>query len=124
MTARPNNYKGAGGLLVDLMGAQIRDDIQTLQGEVLTRPALLATDGTNLTYACDVRIQGMDLPLQNVRIAAGNRELIYADVQSAVTLTRTPEGRLCQAETRDPSARAGPSGHLRGRAGAADWLLR
>jgi hypothetical protein len=79
-------------ILTYLTSAKIRDDQRTLEGEVLTRPALLATDGASLTWACDVKISGYDDPLRNVPIAVNNRDLIYADTGQAVTLSRNPGG--------------------------------
>lgn len=97
-----------------LTTAAIRDGIQTLEGEVLTRPALLKTDRVSLTYACDVRIstdnpqgehwsEGADpvldpryseRVLRTVPIASANKDLIYADVGAAVTLARSATGRF------------------------------
>lgn len=81
-------------ILTYLAQADIRDSIQTLEGEILTRPALLKTDGTNVTWACDVRISGYDDPLRIVPIAMNNRDVIYADVGMAVTLARSTSGRF------------------------------
>ncbi len=47
-------------VLTYLTEASIRDNIQTMEGEVLTRPALLKTDGTALTWAADVKISTTD----------------------------------------------------------------
>ncbi len=79
-------------LLTYLTQAEIRDAQAELDGKVLTRPALLVTDGGAEVYACDVDI-GEDEPLRNVPIAAGNRALVYADVGAAVRLRRSESGR-------------------------------
>lgn len=79
-------------VLTYLTQAAIRDSIQSLEGEMLTRPALIRADGPNITYAADVKIGGYDDPLRNVPVAMGNRDLIYADVGQAVTLTRSTCG--------------------------------
>lgn len=80
-------------ILTYLTSAKIRDDVRTIEGEVLTRPALLATDGASLTFAADVKIAGYDDPLRSVPIAMGNRDLVYADAGQPVTLSRNPGGQ-------------------------------
>lgn len=79
-------------LLTYLTQTSIRDASSELDGKVLTRPALLVTDGTNLVYAVDVDI-GMSGPLKNVPIARGNRDLLYAEVGSAARLRRSTSGQ-------------------------------
>lgn len=93
-----------------LTEAVVRDGRSELDGKVLTRPALLVTDGVSVIYAVDVDIgivdttgydQALDLEnatrlgsiLRNVPIARGNDALIYADVGAAVRLRRTASGR-------------------------------
>jgi hypothetical protein len=93
-----------------LTNAIITDKRHELDGKVLSRPALLVTDGKSIVYACDVDIgindttgydQTLDLTnanivgsiLHNVPIAPGNDALIYADVGSAVRLRRSDSGR-------------------------------
>lgn len=93
-----------------LTQAIITDKRAELDGKVLTRPALLVTDGLAQIYAVDVDIgisdttgydQALDLTnanivgsvLRNVPIAPGNDALIYADVGSAVRLRRSASGR-------------------------------
>lgn len=80
-------------VIVNIASAEVRDAAPTLEGEVLTRPALLKTDGENLTYACDVKIGGYDDPLRSVPIANGARDLCYAEAGAAVTLTRSRGGK-------------------------------
>lgn len=73
-----------------------------LTGTTLTTPSLIYTDGVSLTYAVDVDIGREaiinengdlgNLPLYNVPIASGNRELIYAEVGTAVTVKRNAKG--------------------------------
>lgn len=93
-----------------LTNAIITDKRLELDGKVLTRPALLVTDGAAVIYAVDVDIgindttgydQTLDLTnanivgsvLHNVPIAPGNDALIYADVGAAVRLRRSASGR-------------------------------
>lgn len=100
-------------ILSNLTDAQIRDARKELDGKVLSRPQLLVTDGISMMYACDVDIgitsiagydQSPDLipivngfaigsVLHNVPIAKGNRDVVYAEVGSAVRLRRTASGR-------------------------------
>lgn len=110
-------------VLTDLASAAVKRGVKTLYGTVYSRPALLVTDGINLTYACDVEIGALDptgridqykrsltgLPgqgswnldssltintiLHNVLIARGNRDLIYADIGNPVTLSRNASGQ-------------------------------
>jgi hypothetical protein len=79
-------------LLTYLTQADIRDAAVELDGKVLTRPALLVTDGSNLIYAVDVDI-GVGAPLKNVPIARGNRDLLYADAGNACRLRRSESGQ-------------------------------
>ncbi len=93
-----------------LTSAIITDKRQELDGKVLTRPALLVTDGVSQIHAVDIDIgindttgydQTLDLTnanvvgsvLRNVPIAPGNDALIYADVGAAVRLRRSASGR-------------------------------
>jgi hypothetical protein len=95
-------------VLSNLTEAKLRDAKTEIQGKVLSRPALLVTDGEVLVYACDVDIgistltgydQTPDLvdknnsTLRNVPISKNNRELIYAEVGNAVQLRRSTSGR-------------------------------
>jgi len=110
-------------VLTDLAAAEVKRGVKTLYGKVLTRPALLVSDGINLVYACDVDIGATDptgridqykddltgLPgqddwtlqdtltvntiLHNVTIARNNADLIYADVGAPVTLSRSMSGQ-------------------------------
>lgn len=79
-------------ILTYLTRAEIRAAAAEIDGKTLTRPALLASDGSALTYCVDVDI-GYEYPLRNVPLAAGNRELVYAEVGAAVRLRRSPSGR-------------------------------
>ena len=93
-----------------LTSAVLRDSKEELDGKVLTRPALLVTDGLAVIYAVDVDIgvvnttgydQAQDLTnaaivgsvLHNVPIARGNDALRYADVGAAVRLRRSTSGQ-------------------------------
>lgn len=102
--------------LTYLLQATLKDSKQELDGRIISRPALLVTDGENNVYACHVDIgvisaagvdqaQNIHNPntglqnqpwtvLYNVPIARGNRDLIYADVGAAVRLRRTTGGRF------------------------------
>lgn len=73
--------------------SEIGDADRTLQGKALTRPTLLVSDGTGLTYAIDVDIGNGAEPLRNVPIAPGNRDIIYGEAGSAVTLRATASGQ-------------------------------
>lgn len=109
--------------LTDLTNAITKSNATTLYGTVLSRPALLVTDGVSVIYACDVQIGEYDVTgrinqtssyllgvpgssswtldelltvgsiLRNVPIARNNYELIYADVGNAVELTRDQSGQ-------------------------------
>lgn len=79
-------------LLTYITQAEIRNAAKELDGKVLTRPALLVSDGLAMIYAVDVDIGQKD-PLRNVPIARGNRDLLYAEVGAAVRLRRTESGR-------------------------------
>lgn len=89
--------------VTNLITQGVSDGKTTLEGRTLSRPALIYTDGVNVTYGVDVDIGregvinengdlGM-LPLYNVPIAAGNNSLIYAEVGSAVTLSKGATGQ-------------------------------
>jgi hypothetical protein len=90
-------------ILTNIIQAQISSHTTRIEGKILTRPELLYGDATQLTYAADVDIgqTGRDpntgeeavLPLKNIPIAPGNRDLIYADVGAAITLERSASGR-------------------------------
>jgi hypothetical protein len=92
-----------------LTNAVIRDNKAEMDGRVLSRPALLVTDGTALIYAVDVDVgivdttgydEAQDLVnakvlgsiLHAVPIARGNQDLIYADVGAAVRVRRSASG--------------------------------
>jgi hypothetical protein len=79
-------------ILSYLTQADIRDAAPEIQGKILTRPALVVTDGDGVTYACDVDIGKTD-PLRNVPIAANNNALTYAEAGCAVTLRKTVSGQ-------------------------------
>jgi hypothetical protein len=98
-------------VLTYLTQNQITESATEIQGKVLSRPALLTTDGTNVVYVVDVDIglqppagfdslgnpittegAGLDAILRNVQIARNNRDLIFAEAGSAVTLRRTANG--------------------------------
>ncbi|MGW8177403.1 MAG: hypothetical protein ACWGQW_01185 [bacterium] len=89
--------------LTYIVAAEVRDESDTIEGKILSRPTLIYTDGINVTYGCDVDIgqEGVIdengtlgiLPLKNVPIASNNRELIYAEVGQAVSLSKNSAGK-------------------------------
>ena len=89
--------------LTYLFSAYIKEAVTRVEGRTLTRPALIFTDGIEVTYAVDVDV-GMEgvindngdvglLPLRNVAIAAGNNSLVYAEIGAAVELSRSSTGQ-------------------------------
>lgn len=82
----------SSNVLTYLTETQISDAEDEIDGKALTRPALLATDGSVLAYVVDVDI-GKKVILRNVPVARNNRSLIFADAGSAVRLRRTTSGR-------------------------------
>ena len=81
-------------LLTNLTQAQIDANKMEIDGKVLSRPALLVTDGTALIYAVDVDIGDPNNALRNVPVARGNRDLLYAEPGNPVRLRRTADGRF------------------------------
>lgn len=53
-------------VLTDMASAQVKKGVKRIYGEILTRPALLVTDGVELAYACDVKISATD-PTATIR---------------------------------------------------------
>jgi len=47
-------------VLTDLASAEVRRQVKTLYGDVMSRPAVVMSDGLNETYACDVRVGPTD----------------------------------------------------------------
>lgn len=72
--------------------AKSKDEIN---GKILTRPALLVTDGDSRTYCVDVDIgeNGDADTLKNVPLARANRDLLYADAGNVCRLRRTASGQ-------------------------------
>lgn len=81
-------------VLTNLTQAQIDANATELNGKVLSRPALLVTDGDALIYAVDVDIGDGTNILRNVPIARANRDLLYAEPGNPVRLRRTAGGRF------------------------------
>jgi hypothetical protein len=81
-------------VLTNITGAEVRDAAPLLEGEIVSRPALLKTDGVNLTYAADVKLPGYDDPLRTVPVAVSATEVLYAEPGAAVTLSRTSGGKF------------------------------
>lgn len=77
-------------VLIDLGIAKRSDEID---GKVLSRPALLLTDGESLVYAVDVDIGEAGKALKNVPLARANKDLMYADAGNPCRLRRTDAGR-------------------------------
>lgn len=114
---------GSSNTLIDLTEAVVRPTQNTLNGQVMTRPALFVEDGKNDVYVCDVDVGIMSangridqtikylygVPgtrhftvndtltvgtiLRNVPCAPNNQQLRYADVGNAVQLQRTASGQ-------------------------------
>lgn len=72
--------------------AAAKDEIN---GKILTRPALLVTDGDSRTYCVDVDIgiSGDSNTLKNVPLARANRELVYAEAGNVCRLRRSASGQ-------------------------------
>lgn len=66
-----------------------------INGKILTRPALLVTDGDSRTYCVDVDIgiSGEADTLKNVPLARANRDLLYAEAGNVCRLRRTANGQ-------------------------------
>lgn len=87
-----------------LISATVKDGVREIAGKVLNRPRLVISDGTSLSYGCDVDIgqTGVDpvtgntvvMPLRSVPIAHGDNQLLYADAGQAVRLRRSTSGRF------------------------------
>jgi hypothetical protein len=80
-------------ILTYLIDAEISDKNTQFDGKTLTRPTLMALDGQNRTYVCDVDVGKRD-PLRNVPIASADGAIRYADIGSAVRLVRSPTGKF------------------------------
>lgn len=81
-------------LLTNITQAQIDANKTELDGKVLTRPALLVTDGVALIYAVDVDIGAKGEMLKNVPLARANHDLLYAEPGNACRLRRTADGKF------------------------------
>ena len=79
------------GVLTYLTQTQITASDPQITGKVLSRPALLATDGSSLIYVVDVDI-GNGQILRNVPLPRNNRDLQFADAGNPVFLQRTANG--------------------------------
>lgn len=79
-------------LFTHVVQAQIDASQTEVNGKVLTRPALLISDGTATSYAVDVDIGQDGRMLSNVPIARANRDLLYAEPGNPVRLRRTENG--------------------------------
>lgn len=75
--------------IATVISAKADDEIN---GKVLTRPALLSTDGNALIYVIDVDI-GEDEMLRSVPVARANRDICYAEVGNPCRLRRTANGQ-------------------------------
>jgi hypothetical protein len=81
--------------VVRVISAVVENSKNEINGKILTRPALLVTDGDSRTYCVDVDI-GIDSEaetLKNVPLARASRDLLYADVGNACRLRRTASGQ-------------------------------
>ncbi len=103
--------------LTYLVDSAITHRDESITGKLLSRPALLVTDGVSTTYCCDVDIglyksgintdaNGVILKdpitgapltgpqyLRNVPLVSGNSDLIYAEVGNPCTLKRSTSGQ-------------------------------
>lgn len=77
---------------IDIAKRSVADGRDEINGKVLTRPALLVTDGVGATYAVDVDIAQTE-PLKNVPLARANTDLVYAEVGNPCRLRRTSSGQ-------------------------------
>jgi hypothetical protein len=114
---------GSSGVLTDLTNALIIKNHNYLMGTIASAPALILSDGANLTYCCDVNVSNYDssgrvnqykreilgIPgswgyqtadsttygtiLRNVPLATNNNNLIYADIGTAVIVQRSQSGQ-------------------------------
>ena len=75
-----------GSIVTNYTEAVIKDGETELTGRTTSRPNLLTFDeDLNAFYVVNVD-SGEDLELRDVAIAVGNKELIYAEVSSPVSL--------------------------------------
>ncbi len=81
-------------LLTNFSQAQIDASQTELDGKILSRPALLVTDGIALVYAVDVDIGEGGRVLKNVPLARANRDLLYAEAGNACRLRRSTNGKF------------------------------
>jgi len=81
-------------LLTNITQAQIDASQTELDGKILSRPALLVTDGVALVYAVDVDIGESGRVLKNVPLARANRDLLYAEAGNACRLRRSANGKF------------------------------
>ena len=81
-------------LLTYITQAQIDASKTELDGKVLTRPALLVTDGVALIHAVDVDIGAKGEILKNVPLARANHDLLYAEPGNACRLRRSADGKF------------------------------
>lgn len=81
-------------LLTNITQAQIDANKIEIDGKILTRPALLVTDGIALIYAVDVDIGAQGEALKNVPLARANHDLLYAEPGNACRLRRSADGKF------------------------------
>jgi hypothetical protein len=89
--------------IANLIVKGVEEGKTTIEGRTLTSPTRIYTDGVNVTYGVDVDIgrEGVInangdigiLPLYNVPIASGDQSLLYAEIGSAVTLSKAATGQ-------------------------------
>lgn len=79
----------------DLRRTVLRGMLRERDGRTTTRPALLITDGVNVTYAVNVQLDDdADTELVGVPIARANKDIFYgAEVGSPCRLRRTASGQ-------------------------------
>ncbi len=89
----------SGGVLTYLTETQINDAGTTLQGKTLTRPALLATDGSVLAYVVDVDIGAQAVDLTPSYTKTTTTDPITGAVTTIETTTQVVNGTTITTTT-------------------------
>lgn len=78
-------------IITNLIQAKIDASESSFDAKILTRPTLALSDGTHNTYCVDLDV-GQPVPLTNVPVATGARDVFYAGIGSAVKVQRSASG--------------------------------